>query len=272
MGDTAPLPTNAQVVADMAQYFTGGDWLTHDRWLSIVSIVIGCIAIAVSAFIAYQQEQTQKLYIRKVLGTIPSVPDFMKRLCRVLDDADEDPDAGVFAMLYWTWFGADLAFPASPVAKIDAAASNVFTKLDERIRLGKETTVVCFDPVTGSKQLQSFLRLVLAYNRVMSMRRGSRTKAEPSEEDIQALYQRYADSFAALRQMALKGNGKTSVLGKTEISAIMVAVTGKTPVALLLLLETSALEGFATPAGFESSEPRMVQVIQQQITIAGGTE
>ncbi len=248
-------------------------WWNDDRMLAFVGLLVSIAGLIVGFYISMQQEESQKLFSQKVLGSIPGVDEFVSRLCNVLKAANDDEHSHVFLMLYWLWFGADRQYPKSKVASITANSSEVMKLIQIRVTKAFPTTIVYYDTVECKPKLRAFFHEVLRYNSEQGYKDFGIPRSTISDEEVDALYHRYESSLDDLVRYAESVNEHTNIIclkAVDAIPALMCAVSGSEPVGFVLLFEHSAIRGLLSAGGFESHEPRMVDTIKEQISAAAG--
>lgn len=244
-------------------------WWTDDRILSFVGILVSAGALFVGLWIAQEQNKAQELFSRKVLGTVPNIDLFKDRLCDLLKEVEvEEHRSHVYLMLYWLWFGADRSFPKHDISDISAGRSEVMRLVKARLAKGYPTTIVVYDHVLSQDKLIDFFHEILRYNSESGFKESGAKRKEITHDEVMALYSRYRDSLNQLLLDAKQHPSSIFIKEAEDIPALMCAVTGRNPCSLLLLFERSAIKGMAASGGFESYEPRMVDVVRNQIEVA----
>lgn len=257
-----------------------GPYWNDDRIIAFGSSILTFIGLGFTIYIARKQNQSQALFSKKVLGTLPTIDAFRSRICALLRDADKDEKSRVYIMLYWLWFGADQAYPKTKVSDIEEP--EIMQLLRSRIAKRYPTTILVYNTSTQKRKLLDFLRKALEFNHLNQYffygdSQPLSNNNTVSDDDVTELFKRYDDSLDSLktyidsfRQSA--NNNPIKLRGIDNIPALMFAVDSvKEPCALVLLLNHDTTEGILKPAGFESYEPGMIDVIRGQIeTSASG--
>ncbi len=144
--------------------------------------------------------------------------------------------------------------------------------LKSRVAKGLSTTIVVYHPTISKTKLITFFHEVMYYNSEGAHKETGATRVEITHDQILNLYNRYCDSLAQLKRDVSQLSDGIIITEAEDIPALMCAVSGRDPCALLLLFERSAIRGMASSGGFESHEPGMVDVVKNQIEIASSTQ
>lgn len=244
------------------------EWWNDDRILSVVSLIFGIFSFWLTVRISRIQNKQQKMFSEKVLGTIPNVDSFRMSLCELLKKAEKDSDSHVYLMLYWLWLGADRLYPKYDINSLNESCSDVMKLLKVRTAKGLKTTIVVYDHAVSKSKLIDFFHAIFRYNSENLYKESGIPRKSVKHDDVMMLYSRYRDSLNNLRRDASQYQHIITIKEAEDIPILMGAVSGKEPSALLLLFEKTAIKGMASSGGFQSNEPRMVDIIKNQIEIS----
>jgi len=268
VGITLHLLILATIEPSVADQSSATSWWTDDRSLAFVGFLLTIVGIFIAVLIYFEQKESQKLFSRKVLGSVPGIDQFRERVCTLLRHAERDPDSRVVLMLYWLWFGADRLYPMIPIQEISEQNIELIKLIKGRIAKQLKTTIVFYDVDLSKRKIQDFLRDALEYNRLQAYEESGMEAPQVSEHEVVALFERYEASVQQVIDLAKGCPNAVVVSGKEEVSALMCASEGDQSTALVLLFEIDAIRARVTAGGFESEEPRMIQVVREQVEAA----
>lgn len=251
--------------------------------LSVAGSIASCIAIPISIYaiyiankIARQQDgvvtdlqRIVRTVDEHILGSLSSIAEVTKAIEVLLEEADKEGAAtSVHASLYWTWLGADLNYPSIAIKGIEQHHSKIHGLLFNRLSKRLPTELVVYEPDDGEDKLRRFLSAALKYNQVNTVVPGiSGGTKDVGEDDVDGLLKRYRNALNHLEKSS-KTVPEFSLKAGTEIASVMIARSGVKPVAIICLLETSALEQMAGTGGFLTSRSEMVKMVIDQIHAA----
>lgn len=257
----AQTPSPSTTASPPAGVWAAAQSETGDLIFSFASLAVGLCAIVIAIFIFVRQRRDGKLLENRIFGTLPSVEAVEQKMVELLELAERSPDSTVSLMVYWAWFGADQQFPAIDVANLNAGHSRVAPLLHSRFAKNLETKLVMFDE---GDRLAEFVCAVLNYQ-------GKKKSLTLSEADVSALLARYERNVSTLmqHQEQRKENSqliRAEALRVKEVPNLLFAMRGGgVEAGIIYLGEISTLEENAPTGGFYTEDPRMVDILKQQI-------
>jgi hypothetical protein len=191
----------------------------------------------------------------KFRSTLLTFDAVYQKITELLKEEEGNPDSKAWLMLYWLWFGSDLAFPATPIPDIDGSASRIRELIAVRIEKRLWTRLVLFEPT--QERLKEFVRQVMLYR----ARQENRTDLPVLEDDINGLIDRYRIDLTDVCKR-LEGSKRTQAKIQLvgAIPLLIFAIQGGKQTGLLYLGETEALKRGAQTGGFISQDITAVQM------------
>jgi len=242
-----------------------------DAILALWSITLAVGGVVVTVAIYIKQVRDSKLLALRIFGTLPNMKEVNERIVELLEFAENDPRSEVSAMVYWSWFGADLRFPQKiKISAIDEDASEVAKLLLHRFVEDYKTHLVIYEEDKDeSVHTKNFVEALLKYR--VHLTPGKDPAQEITPEGLTALLARYETDVKHLagkeEQRRLAGKEPSAILKRTrDIPNLLFAMTSRQRSAGIIYLgETESLKGHTKTAGFYTEDLTMVKIIEEQI-------
>lgn len=238
--------------------------------LATVGAVASVVGVGVAFLIFYFQWRQARgirniaITVEKhVLGTITNFGVLLQRVEDIIDLADQEDDACLYMMMYWTWFGVDQIFDGKNYNELNANSSTIVKKIRSRISKNKNTVLVIWPVQDHLDEFSSFCRELFKYRLKMQLGRSNLPK--DFDEKITAVAADYLRDVALLENLA-KSASNVKLVYRADISALVFAVSGKRATGLYYIGEKEQIAMNAKLGGFESSNPPMVDVLINQVS------